>query len=154
MFQPSAGPVQRTSLLVAKRGCEASNQPQTHNIYTKGNLLNITRFSCTVIGNTPGIVTTSSACVNKHSRERLHKYTLPLTKAKPQLAKEVFPQLAVYRSELHANSNIGHASRDTLFLSHVLRHFVIDDVLIVDRTPRGEHQTSTESGLWMQLWRS
>ena len=119
-------------------GKETSREFSCDMVKGSGELMNFARYACSGVEKTRA----DDSCSFVNFSSKLHKYsTWCYPPRHTSTTTSDNSNLSVYLSEIHANYNIGHASRDTLFLAHVLRHFVVDDIFIRKlRKPPNEHR--------------
>ncbi len=113
-------------------------------------LLNETRFLKTTTWVEPGITLRTETATIARLQSTLHKYTHPIDVNKRQMPAFVLQKgTTLYLNEVHANTNIGHASRDLLFSAHVLRNFEVDRAIVHDALSAkpNEHRRMTLGAL-------
>lgn len=112
--------------------------------------LNETRLLKTTTWDQTGITMSTETAKFAQFESTLYKYTHPIDVCKTQVpAFELEKGITLYLNEVHANTNIGHASRDLLFAAHVLRHIEVDSAIVHDPMPSkpNEHRRLTLGAL-------
>lgn len=128
---------QKGAVMTTGVDCVGKNVPTDSRIFEKNIQLNSSKVVTGRMPSKPGIYfPLHNISKNKESSFKVHKYThdLPSYKVVDVSGGPVLYRtgIALLLNEVHGNSNIGHAFRDTYFAAHILRHMAVDSILVKD----------------------